>query len=82
MEKITDQSIKDINNLPNCPFCGQEVFLFKQEIYEYYRSGSDIYYGVGCETENCYCGIDDPYHSTPEEAIEQWMQLKKRRNEE
>ena len=61
--------------LLRCPFCGGKARLGWEEYYEGCYSKQPKYrYGVGCDTDWCYCQYDETgfWLHTKEEAIKQW----------
>ncbi len=62
------------NELLNCPFCGGEATTFKWEEWSDCKRSTEIYWGIGCSTSDCYGeqASDLAYFNYPHEAAESW----------
>ena len=59
------------NELKPCPFCGGEAITGSQELGDCHIG---IYFGVGCETTDCFAEFDigECWYDTEQEAIIAW----------
>ncbi len=60
--------------IPNCPFCGKEAKVHKQEDQADCSRYVYVYYGIGCSTHDCHgqYDVDMAIYDTPEAAIAAW----------
>ena len=62
-----------MNNLSPCPFCKQEAhFIERPLIKEEFDYRKDVFYDVGCLTENCSMKNGSGYWVSKDKARELW----------